>query len=109
MTSGFLHKSARTRPRRPHSIFCVKNRKNIFFTKNRKFSHEMENKFGLLFDIDGVLLRGKEPIPVAAEALKMVYQVTQIFGKKIMENYAFQKSYDFPMSGRSENKLICKK
>ena len=32
-------------------------------------------KFGLLFDIDGVLLRGKEPIDVAPEAMKMIYQV----------------------------------
>ena len=37
----------------------------------------MENqpKFGCLFDIDGVLLRGKTPIPVASEALKMIYKV----------------------------------
>jgi len=31
-------------------------------------------KFGCLFDIDGVLLRGKTPIPVAAEAMKMIYK-----------------------------------
>ena len=36
---------------------------------------EMTKKFGLLFDIDGVLLRGKEPIPVAADAMKMIYKV----------------------------------
>jgi len=33
-----------------------------------------ETKFGCLFDIDGVLLRGKTPIPVAAEAMKMIYK-----------------------------------
>ena len=37
---------------------------------------EMTKKFGLLFDIDGVLLRGKEPIPVAADAMKMIYKVS---------------------------------
>ena len=39
---------------------------------------EMTKKFGLLFDIDGVLLRGKEPIPVAADAMKMIYKVCSI-------------------------------
>ena len=37
-----------------------------------------DKKFGLLFDIDGVLLRGKEPISVAPEAMKMIYQVVFI-------------------------------
>ena len=27
-------------------------------------------KFGIMFDIDGVLLRGKTPIPSASEAIK---------------------------------------
>ena len=40
---------------------------------------EMTKKFGLLFDIDGVLLRGKEPIPVAADAMKMIYKVCSMF------------------------------
>jgi len=53
---------------------------------------EMTKKFGLLFDIDGVLLRGKEPIPVAADAMKMIYKdgdfiiptvfCTNAFGKR---------------------------
>ena len=34
-----------------------------------------QKEFGLLFDIDGVLLRGKEPIDVAAEAMQMIYKV----------------------------------
>ena len=38
-------------------------------------SMDNQSKFGCLFDIDGVLLRGKTPIPVAAEALKMIYKV----------------------------------
>ena len=44
---------------------------------------EMTKKFGLLFDIDGVLLRGKEPIPVAADAMKMIYKVCSIFCTQI--------------------------
>ena len=44
---------------------------------------EMTKKFGLLFDIDGVLLRGKEPIPVAADAMKMIYKVCSIFRTQI--------------------------
>merc|ERR1711962_1398357 len=53
---------------------------------------KMSKKFGLLFDIDGVLLRGKEPIPVAADAMKMIYKdgdfiiptvfCTNAFGKR---------------------------
>uniref|UniRef100_H2ZHK3 Uncharacterized protein n=1 Tax=Ciona savignyi TaxID=51511 RepID=H2ZHK3_CIOSA len=42
-------------------------------------------KFGIMFDIDGVLLRGKTPIPGAAEALKLLkneeaeYDVPAVF------------------------------
>ena len=38
-----------------------------------------QKEFGLLFDIDGVLLRGKEPIDVAAEAMQMIYKVNSSF------------------------------
>ena len=38
-----------------------------------------QKEFGLLFDIDGVLLRGKEPIDVAAEAMQMIYKVCSFF------------------------------
>jgi len=51
-----------------------------------------QKEFGLLFDIDGVLLRGKEPIDVAAEAMQMIYKdgdfiiptvfCTNAFGKR---------------------------
>jgi ribonucleotide monophosphatase NagD (HAD superfamily) len=39
---------------------------------------ENKSKFGLLFDIDGVLLRGKTPIPVAKEAIQMAVKVSLI-------------------------------
>ena len=47
--------------------------------RERNKNLEMTKKFGLLFDIDGVLLRGKEPIPVAADAMKMIYKVFPIY------------------------------
>ena len=50
-------------------------------TELRRVDSTMAQKeFGLLFDIDGVLLRGKEPIDVAAEAMQMIYKVkTEVF------------------------------
>ena len=57
-------------------------------TKNLKVKMT-QKEFGLLFDIDGVLLRGKEPIDVAAEAMQMIYKVLLAI---------FQKFNDF--SGR---------
>ena len=62
----------------------------------------MENqpKFGCLFDIDGVLLRGKTPIPVASEALKMIYKVN------IVANHFF--SLKMLKSTSYKNRLILK-
>jgi len=48
-------------------IYCGK-RQTVTMSDNNDL------KFGCLFDIDGVLLRGKTPIPVAAEAMKMIYK-----------------------------------
>ena len=53
----------------------IHRRELLVGTRNLEKS-EMTKKFGLLFDIDGVLLRGKEPIPVAADAMKMIYKVS---------------------------------
>merc|ERR1712130_794135 len=48
-------------------VYCGK-RQTVTMSDNNDL------KFGCLFDIDGVLLRGKTPIPVAAEAMKMIYK-----------------------------------
>jgi len=48
-------------------------------------------KFGLLFDIDGVLLRGKEPIDVAPEAMKMIYQKGEFIIPTVFCTNAFGK------------------
>jgi len=48
-----------------------------------------QNKFGLLFDIDGVLLRGKTPIPEAIDAMKMVYKDGQFVVPTVFCTNAF--------------------
>lgn len=48
-----------------------------------------QKKFGLLFDIDGVLLRGKTPIPEAIEAMKMVYKDGQFVVPTVFCTNAF--------------------
>ena len=66
----------------------------------------MENqpKFGCLFDIDGVLLRGKTPIPVASEALKMIYKVNivanHLFSLKTLKSTFYKNRLIFKIETR---------